>query len=164
MEQLQIPNGLTIPNLKHCEIITDQYFLNVEAHVKGAHLNEVASIKIKLGTSPLTIASISNAHQFDYSFQPSNQCNFSNEPIPTNPFPSVGFNEPISIPGNAQLVVPSNQLYTVPHNAYFHNQENGMIFAQNIQPSEFPDPPPPYQFSEDPEITSEIPMASIEKF
>lgn len=117
-----------------------------------------------MGTSPLTIASISNAHQFDYSFQPSNQCNFSNEPIPTNPFPSVGFNEPISIPGNAQLVVPSNQLYTVPHNAYFHNQENGMIFAQNIQPSEFPDPPPPYQFSEDPEITSEIPMASIEKF
>jgi len=29
VEQLQIPNGLTIPNLKHCKIITDQYFLNV---------------------------------------------------------------------------------------------------------------------------------------
>jgi len=117
----------------------------------------VASIQIKLGSTPLTIAS--NAHQFDYSFQPSNQCNFS-----TNPFPSVGLNEPICIPGNVQLVVPSDQLHTVPHNASFHNPENGMIFAQNIQLSEFPDPPPPYQFSEDPEITSESPMASIEKF
>ncbi|CAI6347107.1 unnamed protein product [Macrosiphum euphorbiae] len=150
VEQLQIPNGLTVPNLKHCEIITDKYFLNVEAHVKGAHLNEVASIKIQLGSTPLTIAS--NDRQFDYSFQPS------------NPLPSVGVNEPISVPGYAQLVVPSNQLYTVPQNASFHNAENGMIFVQNIQLSEFPNPPPPYQFSEDPEITSAIPMTTIEKF
>lgn len=28
-EQLQIPNNLEIPNLKHCGIITDTYFLNV---------------------------------------------------------------------------------------------------------------------------------------
>jgi len=103
-----------------------------------------------LGDMPLTIAS--NARQFDYSFQPS------------NPFPSVGVNEPISVPGYAQLVVPSNQLNTVPHNGVFHNLENGMILEQNVQLSEFPDPPPPYQFSEDPEITSVIPMTSIEKF
>jgi len=28
-EQLKIPNSLIIPNLKHCGIITDLYFLNV---------------------------------------------------------------------------------------------------------------------------------------
>jgi len=29
MELLKIPNNLIIPNLKHCGIITDLYFLNV---------------------------------------------------------------------------------------------------------------------------------------
>lgn len=29
IEQLQIPNNLEIPNLKHCGIITDTYSLNV---------------------------------------------------------------------------------------------------------------------------------------
>lgn len=28
-KQLKIPNGLSIPNLKHCGIITDVCFLNV---------------------------------------------------------------------------------------------------------------------------------------
>lgn len=103
-----------------------------------------------MGSIPLTISS--NDRQFDYSFQHS------------NPLPSVGVNEPILVPGYAQLVVPSNQLYTVPQNASFHNPENGKIFVQNIQLSEFPNPPPPYQFSEDSEITSAIPMSSTEKF
>jgi len=59
-----------------------------------------------LGNTPLTIAT--NVRQFDYSFQSLNQSYFSNEQIPTNPLPSVGFTEPISVPGYAQLVIQSN--------------------------------------------------------
>jgi len=29
VEQLQIPNEITVPNLKNCDIITDNYSLNV---------------------------------------------------------------------------------------------------------------------------------------
>jgi len=55
---------------------------------------------------PLKIAT--DARQFDYSFQPSNQSYFSSEQIPTNPLPPVGVNETILVPGYTQLVVPSN--------------------------------------------------------
>lgn len=55
---------------------------------------------------PLTIAT--DARQFDYSFQPSNQSYFSSKQIPANPLPPLSVNETISVPGYAQLVVPSN--------------------------------------------------------
>lgn len=113
----------------------------------------------------MTIAS--NAHQFDSSFQPSNQYYFSNEPIPTNSFSSTAFNDSILIPGYAQLEVPRNQPCTMAHNASSQNLENNMILTQNyssnIQLTKFLDPPPPYQFS-DPEITSEIPTTSVRKY
>ncbi|XP_026817896.1 arrestin domain-containing protein 3-like [Rhopalosiphum maidis] len=161
--QLQIPNGLVIPNLKHCGIMSDTYILNVEACVKGTHLNEVASLQIILGNTPLTIAN--NAHQFDSSFQPLNQYYFPNEPISTNLFPSVGFNDSTLIPGYAQLEVPNNQPCTVPQLAS-QNLENSMILTQNnllnIQLAGFPDPPPPYQFAVT-ENTSEIPTTFIKK-
>jgi len=102
---------------------------------------------------PLTIAT--DARQFDYSFQPSSQ-SFSSEQIPTNPLSPIGVNETILVPGYAQQVVPSNQFYPMSHN---NNLENGTILAQNsslhIKPSAYPDPPPPYQFS-DPEIATDI--------
>lgn len=165
MEQLQIPNSLEIPNLKHCGIITDTYFLNVEACVIGAHLNEVASLQIVLGNIPLTIAS--NVHQFDYSFQPSNQYYFSNELIPTNSFSSTGLNDSILVPGYAQLEVPRNQPYTMAHNVSSQNLENNMVLTQNyssnIQLTNILDPPPPYQFS-NPETTSEIPTTSFKQY
>jgi len=59
-----------------------------------------------LGDMPLTIAT--DARQLNYSFQPSNQSNFSSEQIPANPLLLVGVNETIPVPGYAQLVVPSN--------------------------------------------------------
>ncbi|CAH1723996.1 unnamed protein product [Aphis gossypii] len=165
MEQLQIPNSLEIPNLKHCGIITDTYFLNVEACVIGTHLNEVASLQIILGNIPLTIAS--NVHQFDYSFQPSNQYYFSNELIPTNSLSSTGLNGSVLVPGYAQLEVPRNQPCTMAHNASSQNLENNMILTQNyssnIQLTKFLDPPPPYQFS-DPKTTSEIPTTSFKQY
>lgn len=107
---------------------------------------------------PLTIAT--DARQFDYSFQPSNQSYLSSEQIPTNPLPPVDVNETISVPGYAHLVVPSNQFYSAPHN----NLENGTILAQNsslhIKLSAYPDPPPPYQFS-DLEIVTDMQVPSI---
>ncbi|CAH1723965.1 arrestin domain-containing protein 3-like [Aphis gossypii] len=106
VEQIKIPNNLTIPNLKHCGIITDTYTLNVEACVNGGYINEVISVNIKLGNTPLTIAT--HPHQFDYSFQSLNQSYFSREQIPENPHPSVGLTKPISVPGYAQLVIQSN--------------------------------------------------------
>lgn len=158
LEHIQIPNNLTITNLKHCGIITDTYFLHVEACINGGYINEVISVNIVLGNTPLTIAS--NAHQFNYSSQPLNQSYFSSEQIPTNPLLSVGFTEPISVPGYAQLIVPSNQLYSIPQN----NVESETILTQNdslhIQLSAYPDLPPSYQFS-DPQITTDIQIASI---
>ncbi|XP_060877415.1 arrestin domain-containing protein 3-like [Metopolophium dirhodum] len=157
VEQIQIPSSLIIPNLKHCGIITDTYSLHVEACINGGYINEVISVNIILGDMPLTIAT--DARQFDYSFQPSNQSYFSSE-HPTNPLPPVDVNETISVPGYAHLVVPSNQFYSAPHN----NLENGTILGQNsslhIKFSAYPDPPPPYQFS-DPEIATDIQVPSI---
>jgi len=113
----------------------------------------------------LTIAS--NFHQFDYSFQPSNQYYFSNELIPTNSFSSTGLNDSILVPGYAQLEVPRNQPYTMSHNVSSQNLENNMILTQNhssnIQLTNILDPPPPYQFS-NPETTSEIPTISFKQY
>lgn len=69
------------------------------------------------------------AHQFDYSFEPSNHSYFSNQQILTNHLPSKDVTEPISVPGYAQLVISSNQLNSVPHNSL----KNGTILAQNTQ-------------------------------
>jgi len=77
-----------------------------------------------LGDMPLIIPT--TAHQFDYSFQPSNYSYFSSKQIPTNHLPS-NVTESISVPGYAQLVVQSNQLYSVPHNSLKH----GTFLAQN---------------------------------